>query len=46
IGMQQVVSLVSNGTVEQRRVTAGPVHEDSIIIEKGLSAGDEIVVFD
>jgi multidrug efflux system membrane fusion protein len=32
-----------NSTVEQRRVTVGPVHDDVAVIDKGLRAGENVV---
>lgn len=39
----QFVFVVKDGTVELRPVTAGITYEDVTVIEKGLSAGDEVV---
>ncbi|MBI1811835.1 MAG: efflux RND transporter periplasmic adaptor subunit [Nitrospirae bacterium] len=39
----QFVFIVKDGTAELRPVTAGITYEDVTVIEKGLSAGDEVV---
>ena len=39
----QFVFVVKDGTAELRPVTAGVTYEDVTVIEKGLSAGEQVV---
>jgi len=44
IGGEYVLVVDGNNTVERRPVKTGPKHEGMIVIEKGLRAGEQVVV--
>ena len=44
IGGQTYVTLLRNGRREQQRIVTGDLINDATVIEKGLKAGDEIVL--
>ena len=44
IGDQTYVTLLRNGRREQQRIVTGDLINDATVIEKGLKAGDEIVL--
>ena len=43
-GTDQIVVVNPDGKAEIRAVTVGPVYVDLIVVQKGLSAGEKVVV--